>query len=104
MSEEKVSVTLDFTECRYVMELYAEMRVKMEWEDFYGNNLDALWDILWGMPHKGNDFVIYRPRTYQNIPHGDNEGFTGYVNKICSIFERAQNHGYLTMKIIYTES
>ena len=79
------------------------MAKQMEWDDDYGDNLDALWDILWGMPHKGNDFMIRRPVKFQNIPYGHNEEFTKYVNKICKVFDRAQEQGYLTYRIEYTE-
>lgn len=77
--EERVQVTLDFTKCRYIGELYLEMRIKMEWDDDFGENFSALWDILRGMPYKGNDFTILRPHRYTDIPYGDNEGFGEYV-------------------------
>ncbi len=103
--EERTQITLDFTKCKRYHELYGEMRTKMEWDDFYGENLDALWDILTAMPYKGNDFVILRPRQYHNIPHGHDDNFTKYVDKVCYIFERAQMQRYvdLTVQVIYTE-
>lgn len=101
--EEKVTVVLDFTKCRYLQEVYDEMRKKMEWEDYYGENLDALWDILWGMPYKGNDFIIRRPVEYTKIPFGRNAPFTDYVNKICEVFEMARDHGYLTFQVEYVQ-
>ncbi len=99
--EKRIPVTLDFSKCRYHCDLYAEMREKMEWEDDYGSNLSALWDILWGMTHKGNDFTILRPRKITNAAYGENERFTEYVDKICGIFQRAQSQRYLTVKIQY---
>ena len=88
--EERVTVTLDFTKCKYLAEVYQEMSRKMEWAEEYGDNLSALWDILRGMPHKGNDFIILRPMAYTDIPYGHNESFTRYIDKICHIFLRAQ--------------
>ncbi len=101
----RIQVTLDFTKCKRYHELYAEMRTKMEWDDFYGENLDALWDILTGMPYKGDDFIILRPRKYHNIPHNYDDGFTAYVDKICHVFEHAQMQRYvnLTVQVVYTE-
>ncbi|MBP0973794.1 MAG: barstar family protein [Oscillospiraceae bacterium] len=99
--EPKVTVILDFTKCRYLQEVYDEMSKQMEWEEGYGHNLDALWDILWGMPYKGNDFIIRRPVRFTKIPYGQNEEFTDYVNRICEVFDMAQNHGYLTYRIEY---
>ena len=40
--EERIAVTIDFTPCKYVQELYQEMRTKMEWDGDLGENLDAL--------------------------------------------------------------
>lgn len=99
----RVHVTLDFTVCKYIGELYREMRTKMEWDDDFGENLSALWDILRGMPYKGDDFTIIRPRQFTGIPHEQNAGFTEYVDKICSIFQRAESRGYLTVQIHYTD-
>ena len=97
------AVELDFTGCRYVGELYRELRVKMDWRSDYGENLDALWDILRGMPYRGDDFIILRPRTYANIPHGHHAPFTEYVDKICSVFQEAAKAGCLTVQIRYVD-
>ena len=96
-------VTINFSGCKYMSELFEEMRAKMEWDNWYGKNLDALWDILRGMPYKGDDFTIIRPRYYTGIPHGENTAFTKYVDKICSIFQRAQDQNILTVQIEYTD-
>jgi len=100
---DRVKVTLDFTACKYMSEVFKEMRTKMEWDDDLGENLSALWDILWGMPYKGDDFTIIRPRWFTGIPHGKNEAFTNYVDKICSIFQRAEDEGILTVQVKYVE-
>ena len=54
-------VFLDFTSCADIPALYAELRHKMEWESWYGENLDALHDILTGLPHRGRHFVLMLP-------------------------------------------
>ena len=38
--DDRIAVTLD------VLELYREMQIKMDWEEGFGENLSALWDIL----------------------------------------------------------
>ena len=91
---ERIAVTLDFTACKYIPELYKEMRTKMEWDDDFGENLSALWDILTGMPYKGDDFTIIRPVRFENIPHGQNDIFTEYVDR----------YGDITATIRYTDS
>ena len=54
-------VTLDFSACRERAQLYAVMADAMLWEPFYGRNLDALYDIVTGMPHLGRRFRILLP-------------------------------------------
>lgn len=102
--DERVQVILDFTQCKYIGDLFKEMRTKMEWDDDFGENLSALWDILWGMPYKGDDFSILRLHQYTNIPHGQDTVFTEYVGKICAIFQRAQSQGLITVDIRYHNS
>ena len=100
--EETVAVTLDFSKCQYISEVYLEMREKMKWEDWYGPNLDALWDILTGLPYYGNEFTIVRPYAYNNIPHEQNKQFTDYIDKICAVFLRAERmYGEITVRIEY---
>jgi len=55
------TVLLDFSLCADIPALYRELRDKMDWEDWYGENLDALYDILTGLPHRGSRFVIDMP-------------------------------------------
>ncbi len=59
-------VFLDFSLCGDISSLFEEMRHKMDWEDWYGENLDALHDIMTGLPHKGSRFVITMP--YDDAP------------------------------------
>ena len=97
-------VVLDFRECKSTCCVYKEMREKMEWMDWYGENLDALWDILTGLPYRGDDFVILRPRYYHGIPYGQDVFFTSRVDKICEIFLEAQEkYGKITVRIVYSE-
>ena len=56
------TVLLDFSPCTERRELYAELRNKMDWQEWYGENLDALNDILTGLPHRGSRFVILLPK------------------------------------------
>ena len=87
--EEIVSVTLDFSKCKYLGEVFQEMRTKMKWEDWYGENLYAIWDILTGLPYYGNNFTIIRPYLHQS-PHEQDKQFTEYIDKICAVFLRAE--------------
>ena len=55
------TVFVDFTRSAEIGELYQELRQKLQWEDWYGENLDALYDILTGLPHRGTRFVLRMP-------------------------------------------
>ena len=41
-------IMLDFTGCRSREELFAVLRAKLDWEEWMGDNLDALHDVLSG--------------------------------------------------------
>lgn len=94
-------VTLDLTGCGSRKDIYRELRRKMAWEDWYGENLDALWDILTGLPHRGGDFVILRPRRYAGISSERDDRFTSYVDQVCSVFQQAQEEGCVTVQVRY---
>lgn len=74
-------VTLDLSACAGVKEVYAEFRNKMLWSRKYGENLDALWDILTGMPHLGRSFEIIMPENL--APSSD---FADYLGRMCRLF------------------
>lgn len=97
-------VILDFTKCESTFFVYKEMHEKMEWQDWYGYNLDALWDILCVLPYKGDDFVIIRSKTYFENRYGQNQEFTEDVDKICDMFLEAQEkYGEIKVEIRYNE-
>ena len=54
-------VTVDFSLCPDIPSLYRELREKLRWEDWYGENLDALYDVLTGLPHRGERFLLTLP-------------------------------------------
>ena len=57
------TVLIDFSECADIPDLYRELREKMGWEPWYGGNLDALYDVLTGMEHRGTRFALSMPRS-----------------------------------------
>jgi protein-tyrosine phosphatase len=54
-------VTVDFRLCPDIPSLYRELRERLQWEDWYGENLDALYDVLTGLPHRGDRFLLHMP-------------------------------------------
>ena len=77
-------VFLDFSNCGDIPSLYAEMRHKMEWEDWYGENLDALYDVLTGLPHRGTHFVLIMPG--EDAP----AEVRLYADRIADVFREAE--------------
>ena len=73
-------VTLDFSACEDRKALYRVMRAAMLWQEDYGSNLDALYDILTGLPYYGSSFRIIPP---------ENEALLDYTDRIADIFEGA---------------
>lgn len=74
-------LTLDFTACRERGELYDILAYRMLWEKEYGRNLDALYDILTGLPHLGRSFKILLP--------AEDAPCRGYAEIMAQVFEDA---------------
>ncbi len=75
-------IVLDFSPCRERAELYELMAQRMLWQDSYGRNLDALYDILTGLPHLGHRFAVKLP--------AEDAPCRAYAEKICAVFEEAK--------------
>ena len=74
-------LTLDFSACRERAELYDVLASRMLWQGDYGRNLDALYDILTGLPHLGKRFCIVLPQ--EDAP------CLGYAEIMAQVFEDA---------------
>ena len=58
------TIIIDFSQCKYPLDLHNEIREKLELPEWYGNNLDALWDMLTGFIETPFSItVIFRPET-----------------------------------------
>ena len=44
---EKKVITLDLTDCKYLGELHERIRAAFDFPEWYGENWDAFWDLLW---------------------------------------------------------
>ena len=56
------TIVIDFSQCKYPLDLHNEIREKLELPEWYGNNLDALWDMLTGFIETPIEVtVIYKP-------------------------------------------
>lgn len=58
------TLVIDFSKCKYPIDLHNEIREKLELPEWYGNNLDALWDMLTGYIETPISItVIFKPET-----------------------------------------
>ena len=46
MKEDKI-IKLDLTGCKYLGEIHAKIRKAFGFPEWYGQNWDAFWDLLW---------------------------------------------------------
>lgn len=46
MSNENI-ITLDLTECKYLGELHKRIKTAFDFPEYYGENWNAFWDLLW---------------------------------------------------------
>ena len=81
LSELCEEIVLDFSHCRERRDLFDILSQRMLWQDNYGRNLDALYDILTGLPHLGRSFVI-------SLPAAD-APCRNYAERICDVFAEA---------------
>ena len=50
--------SLDFSECKYLGEIYAQIKSVLELPQWCGENLDALWDAVTGMMYTPAEVTI----------------------------------------------
>lgn len=55
--DEIKEIILDLTDCKYIRDFHERMRVAFDFPEWYGKNLDALWDLL-SEPLSANVTVI----------------------------------------------
>lgn len=78
------TIVIDFSECKYPLDLHNEIRKKLELPEWYGNNLDALWDMLTGFIETPISItVIFKPET------SSAESLKENVLKIIETFKEA---------------
>ena len=62
-------------------EVHGYLAAELGFPEYYGRNLDALYDILTGLPHLGRSFVIILPAA--DAP------CRNYAERICNVFAEA---------------
>ncbi len=73
-------VILDFTGCRYLGDFHLRIKKTFGFPDYYGENLDALWDLLRDSCQPKKVFI-------RGV--GDLSGeLKGYLDKVLLLFDR----------------
>lgn len=84
---------IDFTECRYIGELYHELKNKLELPDWCGENLDALWDALTGIMYTPADISVKKATAWQDIQE--------YADSIVEVMQEAEaKYREITVRIL----
>ena len=86
--------SLDFSECRYLGEIYAQIKSVLELPQWCGENLDALWDAVTGM--------MYTPAEVTIIPKVRRKELQEDVKEIITVFQEAQDE-YNEISVIVLE-
>lgn len=86
---------LDFSKCQYLGEVHQVIQQKLELPEWYGQNLDALWDSITGIMYVPVDItIIFKPETQKS------QELTFEIRKIIDIFkEAAQEYNEITLHV-----
>lgn len=74
--------SLDFSECRYLGEIYAQIKNVLELPRWCGENPDALWDAVTGM--------MYTPAEVTIFPKVKRKELQDDAKEIIAVFQEAQ--------------
>ncbi len=74
-------INLDFSNCNYISEIHKELKNKFDFPEYYGENLDALWDCL---DYYTSQNLIVMISGFQIIE----TQFDDYASKIKEVFKR----------------
>ena len=83
MEQDNVTYLVDFKEVRYYLEIHKALKDGLDFPDYYGANLDALWDCL--TETVGNNVKIIL-KNYQDVEKVHKE----YSEKILGVFKDAK--------------
>ncbi len=84
---------IDFTECRYIGELYRELKKKLELPDWCGENLDALWDALTGIMYTPAEISVKKSTAWHEIQE--------YADSIVEVMQEAESkYREITVRIL----
>lgn len=75
---------IDFTNCKYTRELHQQIQKALNFPDYYGKNLDALWDCL----NRDCDVDFVTIIGSKSVP----ADLKPMINRILNIFEKNKRY------------
>ena len=85
---------LDFSQCKYLSEVHRTIQQELELPEWYGRNLDALWDSLVGIMYTPADITIIYNLDYKDKALADE------IDKMIDIFNRAaEEYGEIVVHV-----
>jgi len=85
---------LNFTQCNYLSEVHRVIQQELELPEWYGRNLDALWDSLTGIMYLPAEITIIYSSNYSDKALADE------IDKMIDIFkEAAEEYSEITVHV-----
>ena len=78
-------ITLDFSNCKYISEIYKVIKDNIEYMDDCGEKLSVLWDYLDGYSDDNIQIII---KGYNKL----SDALKEYMDKMFAIFERVTKY------------
>ncbi len=73
-------VILDFTDCKYLSDFHFRIKKALDFPEYYGENLSALWDLLWSLCPPKKVFI--------RGANGLSEELRKYLDSVLCLFDR----------------
>lgn len=84
MEQDNVTYTVDFKGVKYYSDIHKALKEGLGFPNYYGENLDALWDCLTETVGSNVKIIL---KNYQDVEKINEE----YADKILRIFKRAKH-------------
>ena len=96
MRQNNITYTVDFKDVHYYIDIHKALKNGLKLPEYYGANLDALWDCLTDIIYR---YVEIELKNYQDVEKIHKE----YADKILFVFREAKHYAdevYSGTKII----
>ena len=94
-NEDVFEVILNFSDCDYLGEVHNIIKEQLNLPEWYGCNLDALWDCLTGvMQTPANIEIVFKPEKKSTLELSDE------IQRIIEVFkEAADEYGEIQLVV-----